>query len=274
MDGCANKPCQHGGTCLPRFGKKYNCLCPPYRTGENCEEDIDECAIYEGTHAGCQNNATCENHDTGFRPSLSVSSSPTCSPSLKYVWRHMSLSIDVETHQKQIATYRCICDWGYKVSDDKLNPTCVDVDECLDNPCHPGVDCINLPGKFQCTGCPKGYHGNGQICADIDECAAEIYPCSSIPHVPCFNTIGSFHCGNCPPGYQGDGRSCTKRSACDGAPCHPTATCVEDQTSLNPGGYTCLCPAGTMGDGIGESGCVQSNSTICREGICMNGGTC
>ncbi|PIO63168.1 calcium binding EGF domain protein [Teladorsagia circumcincta] len=175
------------------------------KDGENCEEDIDECAIYEGTHAGCQNNATCENHDTGFR---------------------------------------CICDWGYKVSDDKLNPTCVDVDECLDNPCHPGVDCINLPGKFQCTGCPKGYHGNGQICADIDECAAEIYPCSTIPHVPCFNTIGSFHCGDCPAGYHGDGRSCTKRSACDGAPCHPTATCVDDQTSLNPGGYTCLCPAG------------------------------
>ncbi|KIH55059.1 hypothetical protein ANCDUO_14792 [Ancylostoma duodenale] len=58
-----------------------------------------------------------------------------------------------------MASYKCICDWGYKVSDDKQNPTCVDVDECLDNPCHPGVDCINLPGKFQCTGCPKGYHG-------------------------------------------------------------------------------------------------------------------
>ncbi|PIO77439.1 EGF-like domain protein [Teladorsagia circumcincta] len=68
-------------------------------------------------------------------------------------------------------------------------------------------------------------------------------------------------------GYHGDGRSCTKRSACDGAPCHPTATCVDDQTSLNPGGYTCLCPAG-------ENGCIQSNSTVCREGICMNGGTC
>ncbi|VDO92110.1 unnamed protein product [Haemonchus placei] len=43
---------------------------------------------------------------------------------------------------------------------------------------------------------------------------------------------------------------------------------------MNPGGFTCLCPAGMMGDGIGEDGCKQSNSTICREGVCMNGGTC
>ncbi|XGW05429.1 hypothetical protein V3C99_016074, partial [Haemonchus contortus] len=280
MDGCANKPCQHGGTCLPRFGKKYNCLCPPYRTGENCEEDIDECAVYEGTHAGCQNNGTCENHDTGFRchcrpgyhGPLCQYRQSTCSRSIELCGPH-GHCIDVDTSETD-STYRCICDWGYRVSDDKLNPTCVDVDECLDNPCHPGVDCINLPGKFQCTGCPKGYHGNGQICADIDECTAEIYPCSKIPHVPCFNTIGSFHCGSCPPGYHGDGRTCARKSACDGAPCHPTATCIDDQSSLNPGGFTCLCPAGMMGDGIGEDGCRQSNSTICREGVCMNGGTC
>ncbi|VDK46042.1 unnamed protein product [Cylicostephanus goldi] len=67
MDGCESKPCQYGGTCLPRFGKKYNCLCPHYRTGDNCEIDVDECAMYSGTHAGCQHNGTCVNHDTGFR---------------------------------------------------------------------------------------------------------------------------------------------------------------------------------------------------------------
>ncbi|ETN74000.1 EGF-like domain protein [Necator americanus] len=117
--------------------------------------------------------------------------------------------------------------------------------------------------------------GNGQICADIDECAAEIYPCSTNPRVPCFNTIGSFHCGSCPPGYRGDGRSCRRKSACDDAPCYPSATCVDDQTSLNPGGFICHCPSGMMGDGVGESGCQKSNSTICRsEGYCMNGGTC
>ncbi|KIH53340.1 EGF-like domain protein, partial [Ancylostoma duodenale] len=75
--------------------------------------------------------------------------------------------------------------------------------------------------------------------------------------------------------YNGDGRSCRRNSACDAAPCHPSATCVEDQTTLNVGGFTCHCPAGMMGDGIGEDGCQKSNSTICRtEGNCMNGGTC
>ncbi|WKY13932.1 hypothetical protein Q1695_004623 [Nippostrongylus brasiliensis] len=280
MDGCESKPCRHGGTCLPRFGKKYNCLCPPHRTGENCEVDVDECVIYDGTHAGCQNNATCVNHDTGFRCEcrpgyhgpLCQYRQSTCSRSIELCGPH-GHCIDVDTSETD-STYKCICDWGFRASDDKLNPTCVDVDECLDNPCHPGVDCINLPGKFQCTGCPKGYHGNGQICADIDECSGEAYPCSTTPHVPCFNTIGSYHCGSCPAGYRGDGRTCRKTSACDSAPCHATATCVEDQTSLNPGGFTCLCPAGMMGDGVGPDGCEASNSTICRDGLCMNGGSC
>ncbi|ETN73999.1 EGF-like domain protein [Necator americanus] len=164
MDGCESKPCQHGGTCLPRFGNKYNCLCPSYRSGDNCEEDVDECAMYEGTHAGCQHNGTCINHDTDVNAVL-----VTMDPSASTVNRralvrsnyadHMVIALTLTHPKTMLASYKCICDWGYKVSDDKQNPTCVDVDECLDNPCHPGVDCINLPGKFQCVGCPKGYHG-------------------------------------------------------------------------------------------------------------------
>uniref|UniRef100_A0A1I7X8V6 Cubilin n=1 Tax=Heterorhabditis bacteriophora TaxID=37862 RepID=A0A1I7X8V6_HETBA len=171
--------------------------------------------------------------------------------------------------------YKCLCEWGYKLSDDNQNPTCVDINECLLSPCHPGVDCINLPGTFQCAGCPKGYHGNGQLCADVDECAADVYPCSLNPRVPCFNTLGSFQCGSCPAGYRGNGRTCRKDSACDGSPCHPIAQCIEYENSMYPGGFVCHCPAGTMGNGIGENGCVKNNSTICLlEGRCMNGGTC
>ncbi|VDM64576.1 unnamed protein product [Angiostrongylus costaricensis] len=261
------------------------------QSGDNCDNNVDECALYDGTHGGCQNNATCVNHDTGFRgvllsriqhinsninSVLVIALDAIAEPDFMVPCANIDNphALDQSNCVGLMGTYKCICDWGYKVSDDKLNPTCVDVDECQDHPCHPGVDCINLPGKFQCTGCPKGYHGNGQICADIDECAAANYPCSSNPHVPCFNTIGSFHCGRCPPGYRGDGRTCRRHSACDNAPCHPDATCVEDPTSLNPGGFICHCPVGTMGDGIGEHGCQTSNSTICNVGKCMNGGTC
>uniref|UniRef100_A0A1I7X923 EGF-like domain-containing protein n=1 Tax=Heterorhabditis bacteriophora TaxID=37862 RepID=A0A1I7X923_HETBA len=65
-DGCADKPCLNGGTCIARFGKKYNCICPPHKTGDNCDMDINECEIYKGTHAGCQNNASCIDIDGGF----------------------------------------------------------------------------------------------------------------------------------------------------------------------------------------------------------------
>lgn len=57
------------------------------------------------------------------------------------------------------ADYRCICENGYKLSSDKENPTCIDLNECEQHPCHPGVDCINLPGSFMCSGCPKGLYG-------------------------------------------------------------------------------------------------------------------
>ncbi|KIH46335.1 calcium binding EGF domain protein, partial [Ancylostoma duodenale] len=172
---------------------------------------------------------------SGYHGPLCQYRQSTCSRSIELCGPH-GHCIDVDTSEND-ASYKCICDWGYKVSDDKQNPTCVDVDECLDNPCHPGVDCINLPGKFQCTGCPKGYHGNGQICADIDECAADTYPCSTNPRVPCFNTIGSFHCGSCPPGEDG----CQKSNS---TICRTEGNCMNGGTCKPISGteYRCLCP--------------------------------
>lgn len=41
--------------------------------------------------------------------------------------------------------------------------TSADVDECLENRCHPSAICYNAPGSFSCR-CPPGYHGDGLQC--------------------------------------------------------------------------------------------------------------
>ncbi|KAH7696566.1 calcium binding EGF domain-containing protein, partial [Aphelenchoides avenae] len=167
--------------------------------------------------------------------------------------------------------YKCICEWGYRVSGDPRNPSCADIDECLENPCYPAASCLNLPGSFKCTACPPGMIGNGVHCHDFDECANELtHGCSKDPPVECVNTFGSYKCGACPEGYEGDGYKCQKTSRC--APgkssCHPEATCHEEPT------FHCQCPPGMAGDGIGFNGCQKSNATVCHAHTCMNGGTC
>lgn len=41
--------------------------------------------------------------------------------------------------------------------------TSADVDECLENRCHPSATCYNTPGSFSCR-CQPGYHGDGLRC--------------------------------------------------------------------------------------------------------------
>lgn len=166
MNACDSNKCQNGGTCIPRVGTKFFCLCPPHFTGEQCEADVDECSVYNGTTAGCQNNGTCVNKRGGFECTcqpghhgpLCQYHMSACSKTYELCGPHGHCIENIVDPTAETATdYKCICDWGFKVSSDKNNPTCVDVDECESNPCHPGVDCINLPGSFVCSGCPEGY---------------------------------------------------------------------------------------------------------------------
>ncbi|CAD6193661.1 unnamed protein product [Caenorhabditis auriculariae] len=279
-DACLKKPCRAGGTCIPRFGNKYYCLCPPHSTGVNCENDVDECDVYKGTPAGCQNNGTCLNVPGGFictcphgfHGQLCQFELSQCSRTFEICGPH-GHCIDVDNPKSEVK-YKCLCDWGYKVSPDASNPTCVDVDECSSNPCHPGMDCINLPGTFTCSGCPPGYQMEGQRCVDVDECAAEEPPCSTDPPVVCRNTIGGYTCESCPPGYTGDGKKCEKQSACLNANCHELAKCRESDEVWHTNGYICVCPSGYAGDGVGLNGCEKTNSTVCQTNLCMNGGKC
>uniref|UniRef100_A0A0M3ING7 Cubilin n=1 Tax=Ascaris lumbricoides TaxID=6252 RepID=A0A0M3ING7_ASCLU len=282
-DECAEAPCQNGGTCVDLYNK-FLCICPSSYEGAVCESRVDECALYEGTHAGCQNNGTCVNKPTGFQ----------CTCPKGYHGRRCQIkgtacefSLDLcgsaghcipapPVDDSSEPGYRCICEWGYRSSTDKANPTCEDINECESNPCYPGSSCINLPGSFKCSGCPAGMTGNGINCFDIDECAdSDAITCSKDPLVQCINTIGSYTCAPCPPGYRGDGRICTKQDPCETAPCYPGAKCFNmGSSSLNEGGFRCECPRGMIGDGIGKEGCYRSNVTLCHSDTCYNQGTC
>ncbi|KAF1751799.1 hypothetical protein GCK72_018353 [Caenorhabditis remanei] len=285
MNSCEQSKCKNGGTCIPGFGPKFTCLCPPHFTGVLCESDVDECSIYNGTLAGCQNNGTCINKrggfdcqcQSGYHGPLCQYHMSACSKTFELCGPHghciENIVDPASAASGETNAYKCICDWGFKVSSDKNNPTCVDVDECESNPCHPGIDCINLPGSFICSGCPDGYKKEGNACVDVDECVGERKVCS--PLVKCHNTIGSYFCSECPAGYTGNGETCTKEDSCENNKCHKLATCkVTDDGFSAVGGYTCYCPDGYVGDGIGEDGCTKTTNTVCQNNECVNGGKC
>ena len=81
----------------------------------------------------------------------------------------------------------------------------LDVNECLNSPCHANATCKNIAGSHTCT-CKSGYSGNGTHCTDDNECNNTPKPCSSL--VNCTNTAGSYLCGTCPNGYSGNGTVC------------------------------------------------------------------
>ncbi len=53
---CDPDPCQNGSVCVP-VDDSYQCQCPDGYEGQNCDQDIDECA----TSTPCDDNATCTN---------------------------------------------------------------------------------------------------------------------------------------------------------------------------------------------------------------------
>jgi len=86
---------------------------------------------------------------------------------------------------------------------------CVDIDECADHNGGCAASCINQPGHFYCSSCPKGFqeqdpndpHSN---CVDINECLVSNGFCDSA--TTCTNTVGSYSCSDCPGGSTANGK--------------------------------------------------------------------
>ncbi|CAH1775425.1 unnamed protein product [Owenia fusiformis] len=281
---CQSNPCRNGGTCVDQFNSFF-CRCPSNWQGVTCDQDVNECAIYAGTDLGCQNGATCINTNGGYTCQCTANwngircteSHDDCTGASNEALCGHGTCVNTPRVQPGLPKYKCICNEGWTT--DGSNPACTtDVDECSGNTprcsVDPPVRCINLPGTFICESCPAGYSGNGYACVDINECLTNNGGCSQAPRVECINTPGSRRCGACPQGYEGDGVTCIWRGICsvNNGGCYPTASCSE---SPNLDGRTCTCPPGYIGNGVGNSGCVQQGgggtTDACSNNPCEHG---
>ncbi|GAA0148742.1 transmembrane signal receptor [Lithospermum erythrorhizon] len=86
--------------------------------------------------------------------------------SADFVCQQNSECINVDN---EVGGYRCKCVNGYQ-GNPYVSSGCLDVNECIDSPCHPKGTCSNFPGGFNCT-CPGGYVGDGR--KDGQGCTSE-----------------------------------------------------------------------------------------------------
>ncbi|XP_072014975.1 uncharacterized protein [Amphiura filiformis] len=164
---------------------------------------------------------------------------------------------DSDIVTNKFAVVVCSCPAGY--SGDFCEQ---DTDSCFDNPCFPGVTCLDnvapLSG-YTCGSCPLGMAGDGLKCYDIDECAlyknrrdAEGGP---ICDQHCHNTLGSYTC-YCDPGYglHPNGRQCVDIDECE----LQSDTCSNNAICTNiPGSYECTCKPGFQD--------LSNNGRICQD---------
>nr|XP_046192223.1 thrombospondin-2-like isoform X2 [Oncorhynchus gorbuscha] len=134
------------------------------------------------------------------------------------------------------------------------------IDSCLSRPCFPGVSCHSeTDGSWECGPCPLGYHGNGSVCEDQDECVLQV-----VCVTECVNTDPGFHCHPCPPRYHGnqpyglglEDANNTKQVCEPHNPCKDhTHRCSQHAECVYLGVasetvYRCVCGVGFAGDGF------------------------
>ncbi|XP_068194619.1 latent-transforming growth factor beta-binding protein 2-like isoform X2 [Antennarius striatus] len=196
--------------------------------------------------------------------------------------------------------YTCHCEPGFKLS--ALQTNCIDVDECLENPCEGKGRCINSYGSYTCQ-CLSGYSQvitqNRKFCQDIDECSMPnkcqngkcsntdgSYTCecnsgyseswrglcededecrdpSSCPKGVCVNTLGSFHCQDCDPGFRPVNDRCVDVNECLNQTVCGRGRCVNTE-----GSYRCNCFHGYK---ISPQSICQDVNECLLPGVCLHG---
>ena len=166
---------------------------------------------------GCSNPCDITDCDTNETCILDDSFAPICDCSEGYFRSATSLCILDDT---------CVNNADCE-EDVPLCDTSVCVSPCALASCAPQAECSAVGLVATCT-CGPGYEGNGQVCSDIDGCAAA--PCAA--NVNCFDVPApstGYTCGTCPEGFVGDGETCEPdlNDDCANNPCLNGGVCTD-----------------------------------------------
>ncbi|XP_069742209.1 protein eyes shut homolog [Narcine bancroftii] len=249
VNECNNNPCQNDATCFePAIPGMFGCICPPFFTGDLCEERYDPCAFHNNP---CSNLSTCITQSNGTAACI-------CQPGFQGVHCEfdtndcLSNPCQNQGHcLDEVNGYRCFCLPGFSGTLCEAN-----IDECSSVPCKNNASCLDLENGFQCS-CKEGYYGI--LCElDVNEC--ERLPC--LNNGSCYNLPGGFQC-LCLHGFTGS--ICEVNiNDCASAPCNNEGTCI-DGISL----YSCICLRGFTGTNC-EHNLNECASNPCLQGICTD----
>ncbi|CAG9812125.1 unnamed protein product [Chironomus riparius] len=228
-NGCGDKAiCRNvigSYECIPtdicKAGYRYN------DSSKSCE-DINECSEYPRV---CEYEQVCNN----------TLGSYICEDSFSE-FKARCEELVTTTLPTTTTTTQDPCHRGFQRN---YKGICVDIDECLFNPCDQGLICVNRNGGYTCevSHCNPGFKPVGRTCEDINECDSN--PCPLTHN--CLNTHGSYACKMkmCTRGYRLD-----RTGGCEDInECHIYKNLCRNADCINTNGsFLCNCNDGYRKD--------------------------
>ncbi|CAH3172036.1 unnamed protein product [Porites lobata] len=178
-DTCkVRNPCKNGATCKPD-GDDTTCQCPPNYQGEDCDQDVNECA-----NNPCKNGAKCTNTRGSY----------TCTCDSRFTGKNCDQDVNEckvgnpckngATCVNSVGGYSCRCPANYK------GKHCdEDVNECaVKNPCKNSAKCENTRGGYNCNCVGKWFTGK--------HCDQDPSECSNYKKLNDADRASGLHRGN------------------------------------------------------------------------------
>ncbi|KAI8778024.1 fibrillin-3, partial [Biomphalaria glabrata] len=247
------------------------CECITGWNGDNCNQDVDECA----TNGACLLGQICVNTLGSFKcecPSGFENISGQCQD-INECLDVLDNKCDLSTEDciNNMGSYSCECRTGFSRN---KNYICQDIDECATSSHNCEQICENTEGKFNCK-CFYGFTLDIDrahcVKRDVDVCGGSNLNCSDICTVDL--VTNTSHC-SCNSGYSLQGtNTCVDINECD---YNYLNLCGEKEKCVNSvGGFTCSCSPGFKLDndkrtclacGEGKWGLECSNDCACSTG--------